>query len=147
MGIMTTPPGFFRRLAAITYDLLLLLPVWFVAISIGMGIKWLLTGNVTFTNHNLGFLYMEFATFLFYGWFWTHGGQTLGMRAWRLKVVKENGDSLQWMQAAVRYIYAQLSWLVAGLGFLWIMIDKNKLAWHDHLSHTYLQLLEKPAKK
>ena len=144
MKVSENPPGFLKRIAAITYDLFLLLPVWFIAISIGMAISWLFTGDFSsFTKNNLGFIYMELATFLFFGWFWTHGGQTLGMRAWRLKVVKEDGGQLQWSQALVRYLYAQLSWLLLGIGFLMILIDRNKLALHDKLSHTYLQMLEK----
>src|SRR3546814_5261508 len=46
----------------------------------------------------------------FFGWFWTHGGQTLGMRVWRVRVRRDNGDSLNWVSAAVRYGGMLLVW-------------------------------------
>ena len=69
------------------------------------------------------------------------------MRAWRLQVVTRDGGPLRWSHAIVRYAYAHLSWMAFGLGFLWILFDKQKHAWHDSLSKTYMQLLEKPDKK
>ena len=92
-------------------------------------------------------LYLLTASLLFFGWFWVHGGQTLGMRAWRLKVVQLDGSGLDWRLSAIRFFTAMLSWLVFGLGFLWVMFDKDKKAWHDHLSRTVLISLAKPKSK
>jgi uncharacterized RDD family membrane protein YckC len=141
------PPGFLRRLAAIVYDFLLLLAVWFIAFSLATLATKLVTGSDTISSEKLAFVYLELVTFLFFGWFWTHGGQTLGMRAWRLRLVTRDGQPIRWNHAIVRYAYAQLSWLAFGLGFIWILFDKQKHAWHDDLSKTYMRLVEKPKKK
>ncbi len=81
--------------------------------------------------------------FLFFGWFWTHGGQTLGMRAWRIRAQKADGTAMDWSSSTRRLLSALVSWGFLGLGYLWILVDKNNLAWHDHLSNTQLVLLPK----
>jgi uncharacterized RDD family membrane protein YckC len=73
--------------------------------------------------------------------FWVYGGQTLGMRAWRLRVEGDDGSSLSLRDAAIRYLAAWISALPFGLGFLWSLWDPERLAWHDRLSHTRLVLL------
>jgi len=124
-----------RRLAAIAYDLLLLIAILFVAtiplliINRGHSIA---AGDPVYT------LYLTIVIFLFYGWFWTHGGQTLGMRAWRVKVQTRDGRTLSWGQSFVRLTAATISWLVLGLGFVWSLFDKDKLTWHDRISETEL---------
>ncbi len=84
-------------------------------------------------------------SFAFYGWFWTHGGQTLGMKAWNIYVIKPDGKFMSWPIAAKRYAFALLSWAPFGLGFTWILLNRKKLAWHDLLSNT--QLVHVPPKK
>jgi uncharacterized RDD family membrane protein YckC len=81
-------------------------------------------------------LYLLTVSFGFYGWFWTHGGQTLGLRAWKIKVLTLDRQPLNWQQAVVRFLAALLSWGIFGLGFFWIIRDKNRYAWHDYLSKT-----------
>lgn len=88
-------------------------------------------------------LYLLVTAFTFYGGFWTHGGQTLGMRAWRIRVQNPDGSAITWTQSAIRYISAILSWLLMGGGFLWQLIDRDRLTLHDRLSHTELVLIPK----
>ncbi len=80
--------------------------------------------------------YLLAVSFIFYGWFWTHGGQTLGLKAWKIKVLTLDKKPLNWKHALIRFLATLLSWSVFGLGFLWILVDKNRLSWHDHLSNT-----------
>jgi uncharacterized RDD family membrane protein YckC len=87
--------------------------------------------------------YLVSTCLLFFIWFWTHGGQTLGMRAWRLKVVGVDGGPIGWRAAVVRCFGAILSWSALGLGYLWILVDREKLAWHDRMSATRLSLIPK----
>ena len=125
--------GFFRRLAAILYDSLLLVAVLFAATALALPIN----HGEAFASDNLYYpAYLIFVSFLFYGWFWTHGGQTLGLRAWKLKVLTFEQRPLSWTQAALRFSTALFSWMFFGLGFLWILLDKNNRGWHDHLSKT-----------
>lgn len=136
----TSPPaGLLRRLAAIFYDLLLLVALImlmtfvFVAVTSGEAITriWLLRAWILLVS------------FGFFGWFWTHGGQTLGMRAWRLKLVRDDGGTITWPDATRRFAAAVVSWLPAGLGFLWSLFDGERRAWHDQWSQTRLVLMPK----
>jgi uncharacterized RDD family membrane protein YckC len=72
----------------------------------------------------------------FYGWFWTRGGQTLGMQAWRIRVMAADGGPVRWPQAVLRFFAAWLSALPAGLGYVWVLFDAERRAWHDRLSGT-----------
>lgn len=130
------PAGLLRRLAAIVYDWLLLVGVLFL-VSLPLP---LIDNSIsqTWWIRLLTQLYLFATCLLFFCWFWVHEGQTLGMRAWRLKVVQPNGAGLSWRLALIRFFGAILSWLVLGLGFLWVLFDKDKKAWHDHLSGTKL---------
>lgn len=136
----TDNPGFFRRLASMLYDGLLLLALMAVATT-------LITLPLGMPN---GLLLVLFQVFIFeliplafFTGFWCWGGQTLGMRAWRLKVVRADREPLRWRDALKRHLAALLSWLAFGLGYLWILIDSEKLAWHDRLSNTRLVLTPK----
>jgi uncharacterized RDD family membrane protein YckC len=128
-------PGFLRRLSAIFYDLLLLVAVLFVATALLLP----LNGGKAFTTQQFFLpLYLLLVSFFFYAWFWTHGGQTLGLRAWKIKVLTLDMKPISWKQALLRFMTAIVSWLFLGLGFLWAFVDKNQLSWHDHLSKTTL---------
>lgn len=128
-------PGFLRRLAAIAYDTLLLLAVLFLATALALPFN---LGN-HFTSQQWFFsLYLLIVSFVFFAWFWTHGGQTLGMRAWKIKLVSEQGLTVSWQQASVRFVVALLAWLCLGLGFFWSWFDRRGYSWHDHASATQL---------
>ena len=88
-------------------------------------------------------LYALLAPLVFFSWFWMHGGQTLGMRAWRLRLLGSDGSSVTLRQSVVRYVGAMLSMLALGLGYLWILFDRQGLAWHDRLSNTRLVITRK----
>jgi len=69
---------------------------------------------------------------------WHRGGQTLGMRPWRLQVVAAAGGPAGWRALAIRYAIGTLSLLAAGAGFWWAWFDRGRLAWHDRASGTRL---------
>jgi uncharacterized RDD family membrane protein YckC len=80
---------------------------------------------------------------IFFGYFWTKSGQTIGMRAWRLKVQTHQGNLISWPQAIIRSISALL-----GLGNLVVLVDfKNKKALQDYLSKTEVVTLTKEENK
>lgn len=80
---------------------------------------------------------------IFYYFFWRKSGQTVGMRAWRLKVVNENGGIPSPMQCIIRIALAPFSLLLFGLGYLWCIVDKNGEAVHDKLSGTHVVVTAK----
>jgi uncharacterized RDD family membrane protein YckC len=130
-----TAPGLFRRLAAIVYDTLLLAAVLFAATAAILPFN---SGSAFRPDQYFYPAYLIGVSFLFFAWFWTHGGQTLGMRAWKIKVLTTDRSFINWRQAALRFFSALLSWLFFGLGFWWILFDRQKRGWHDLLSNTSL---------
>jgi uncharacterized RDD family membrane protein YckC len=130
--------GFPRRLAALLYDGLLLgalLVVYTAAVLY-------LTHGRALLGETVGawvYLYRIGLIALVAGYFiinWTHSGQTLGMRAWRLHAVDSDGRRLALGPAALRFACALLAWLPAALGVLWLYADRERLALHDRLSGT-----------
>ena len=133
LSVEPVPVGLGRRLAAIGYDALLLVAVLFVGTAALLpftGGEAIRTGDVWYT------VYLVALSFAYFGWFWTHGGQTLGMRSWRLRLVGAGRDGASWRQALVRFVSACFSWLAFGAGFVWLLMDPDRLTWHDRVSRT-----------
>ncbi len=75
---------------------------------------------------------------------WRRGGQTLGMRPWRLKVVADDGVSAPGRRALwIRYAVGSASLLLGGLGFWWAWLDRERLTWHDRASCTRIVRMPK----
>lgn len=108
------PAGLLRRLAAIVYDSLLLAGVLIFASALAWGLMAALLGSEAITLHNplrgspFFQTYLLLICFFFYGGFWVRGGQTLGMRAWRLQIKRPDGRGLRWQQALLRFLTAAL---------------------------------------
>lgn len=126
-------PGLGRRLAACLYDGLVLLAVLMLA-----GALWVALSRAAAPPGDWWFRgYLLIIAALFFGAFWTRG-ETLGMRAWKLHLVTEDGRTPGWGRALLRFAIALVSWAALGLGFLWVLVDRHRLAWHDRGSGTHL---------
>jgi len=136
--------SFQRRLAAMFYDILLLFALLMVC---ALPVVLIAGENSSFFKSPLYTLYLYSISFVFYGWFWTSGGQTLGMRSWKIRVIRDDGQSLGWDSALMRFLLATISLTLFGLGFLWILFDRDNLAWHDQLSKTRIIFDPEYAKK
>ena len=123
-----------RRLAASLYDGLLMLALWMSLLFLDEVIR----DSLLSLPVNYPFLraLVFISWLLFFGWFWTHGGQTLGMRVWKLRVLRADGGPLRWPTAIARYGVAWLSWGLGGLGMLWCLMDGQRRSWHDVASGT-----------
>ncbi|OZB06613.1 MAG: hypothetical protein B7X54_01590 [Idiomarina sp. 34-48-12] len=145
--------GFLRRLAAMVYDLLVAVAILMLASGVAMLLPAILNkmGTIELTESftaadwlnqtPLYGIYLLMVLGSFFGWFWWRSGQTIGMRAWRLKVQQRNGQRLTKKQAAIRILTCAL-----GLGNLWVLVDfKNRRAWHDYAAGTELVTLSKEA--
>lgn len=141
-------PGLFRRLGAILYDAMLvtglaltaIVPV-IITLGIISGLDHIDTAGL---RQNPFFIaYLLSIPFLFFVCFWKLAGQTLGMRTWRIRIVDNQGGDVSWRSATLRYFAAAISCGVLGLGYLWILVDPEKRAWHDRLSRTRLILTSK----
>ena len=143
------PAGLLRRLGAMLYDGLLLLAVLMVATGLFLPF----TGGEAISpreNPALEFVYRAVLVLLtvgFFGIFWTRRGQTLGMASWRVRVEREDGALLDWGDTLRRLAAALLSWLPLGLGFLWVLVDPQRRAWHDRLSRTRVVVVPKAARR
>lgn len=144
MQIMTSelpPPGFLRRLGAMFYDSLLLLALLML---LSYPYVWLTGGaKPGLLVKTLYQLYLLAICFFYFAGSWVRAGQTLGLRTWRMKLTSNNGGPITWALAAKRFVSAWVSLLCLGLGFFWILYDRDKLAWHDRLSGTRLIRLPK----
>lgn len=148
--------GLIRRLAAIMYDWLILAALWMAAMALALLLVALLnavgvislanyTDHADFiTQHKIWFqLYSVFWFFWFYLYFWYKGGQTLGMRAWRLFLVQQDGTAISFKQALIRAVTALL-----GVGNFWLWLRWGKgLALQDQLSNTQVIVLTKDQSK
>ncbi|MBK8510577.1 MAG: RDD family protein [Candidatus Competibacter sp.] len=112
-----------RRLAAIVYDSLLLAGVLFAATALALGLTVAAAGsesvklNHPMQGHPLFSSYLLLICFFFFGGFWVFGGQTLGMRAWRLRVQRRDGRGVGWWQALMRFLSAGI-WPVPVAAYL-----------------------------
>ena len=141
-----------RRLAAMLYDLLLILAVIMGGTAIAIGIRVAMNGaDVTTSDPQTaihGVFYQLFLVSLIYGFFlvfWRRGGQTLGMQAWRLKAQNSDGSLLSIKQCSLRMLGGLLSWACGGLGYLFMLFSASRKTWSDSLSSSEIvQLPKKP---
>lgn len=81
------------------------------------------------------------ASIAYFIYFWTRPeGQTLGMKALHLRVIKTDGSQLTMGSAILRYVGMLLNSIIFGLpiGWIWAGFDKNKQGWHDKIAGTYV---------
>ncbi len=124
-----------RYLAALFYDGILLFAVLFLATALILPFH---DGEAIASGHFPFFLYLLTCCYLYFVWQWVHGGQTLGMRAWRIRVFDSTGAPLTWRRGTLRFLAAILSWLPLAAGFLWRLVDRDGRTLHDRLSGTRL---------
>ncbi len=141
-----TSARFGRRFAALLYDSLLLVALavafTFLALALNHGnaLEPASVGAAGCIYIRAGLVAVISAYYLVN---WTRSGQTLGMRAWRLRAVSDRGRRLSWKPAALRLVLGWLAWAPAALGVLWLYVDREGLALHDRLSHTRVVRLDR----
>ena len=145
-------PFLLRRLAAMVYDTCLVLPLIMASVALFMGARTLLWGpaaddTAAQLDANMVRLVALVCTTGFFCAFWVKSGQTLGMQAWRIKLVNFSGETPNIRQGVMRCLGAVLSAACLGLGYLWCLVDRNGRYWHDYLSGTELILLPRREKK
>ena len=135
------PTGLLLRLGAFVYDLLLIISVWMITLWI-----WILANQGEAIYGGAVQIVLIAEVFIFYGYCWRNTGQTLGMRAWRIKLVDEKGDRPSLKQIVIRLISIPLSLSVIGIGFLWFYVGDRRQTWHDQISQTLVVKLVKNSK-
>ncbi|MGB1092903.1 MAG: RDD family protein [Oceanobacter sp.] len=128
-----------RRLAAMSYDGLVLIALYIVSGFVFVGIA------AAFNNGEppgafpaaVNFSLMFCICFFYYSSSWRRGGQTIGMKAWRIKLVSDESNHVKLTQCMLRTGIGFFSLMLFGLGFWWMLLDKQQRTWHDiaSLSH------------
>jgi uncharacterized RDD family membrane protein YckC len=140
---LPTPP-IWRHMLAMLYDLLLILPLFMAATALWVAILGptdsIAQPSVPPALQWAGWLLI---VILFFGMFWRRGGQTLGMQAWRIKLITSSGKRPTWKQALIRVIGALFSASLFGLGYAWRFVSAEKAYWHDRWSGTRLVVIPK----
>ena len=131
-----------QRMFALLYDLWPVVALWML-LSALFNAGYFLAGHgerdILKTGSALGML-LWLCCWLIAGVYalisWSRGGQTLGMRPWRLRVIGMNGTPPTRKRLIQRYVVGTLSLLFGGLGFWWAWLDRERLTWHDRASGT-----------
>ena len=131
------PAPLWRRLAAALYDLFPLLALWMLVAALAL---LLAHGRIDIAHpsdlyrHGLQAALLG-VTAAYFVMSWHGGGQTIGMRAWGIRVDAAQGRP-GWRRALLRFGVALVSLLALGLGFLWCLVDRERRAWHDLAAGT-----------
>lgn len=141
----STPASLWLRIAAGIYDLFPLVALWMLTAGAALLI---VHGDVDPAHPSLGWRFgLQIALFAvtaaYFVISWARGGQTIGMRAWRLRVVDADGNALGWARAALRFVVACVSLLALGIGYLWCLFDPRKRGWHDLAARSVFVRLQK----
>ena len=83
-------------------------------------------------------LWLLLVCFAYLGSCWRYAGMTVGMRAWRIKLVSDNDQIMSWPRCVLRFLVGAFSVSAFGLGILWALVDKKKRGWHDLAARTLL---------
>jgi uncharacterized RDD family membrane protein YckC len=139
-----TPATVWLRAAATLYDLFPLIGLWMLTTALAMLVA---HGEVDAAHPPAAWrAALQFAllavTAAYFTFSWARGGQTIGMRAWRTRVVSTDGRDLPWPRALLRFALALVSMLALGLGFAWCLFDRRRRSWHDIIARSELVRLE-----
>ncbi len=169
------PASLLRRVGAMVSDLLvvvglmLLGTLMFVPVLNHLGAKAMTPSEAGWFWSVIYWSWLLCIWMLFFVFFWSRSGQTVGMRAWRLRVEGESGRLLTWPQAVTRLWAGTIPWLPGLLamgiaeqlgsgmlkyvgqglfllgvsGFMSMCLDPLRRTWHDRITHSRVILLPK----
>ena len=128
-------PSIARRLAAALYDALLIVALLFVATYPFLAFF----GDAThgWRRHALQ-AWIVLVVGFYFVWFWTRGGQTLPMKTWHIRLVREDGGVVNTGRSIHRFALAVIGTLALGFTFLWALLDRDRQFLHDRLAGTAL---------
>ncbi|MBQ4832125.1 RDD family protein [Pseudoalteromonas sp. MMG010] len=151
--------GFWRRFASLVYDTLAIIAFAMLSVVLYLfAVQGLISIDVISLNgaedvsaliqnsiilSSIRTCLLVVVSLSFFAYFWTKSGQTIGMRAWRLKVQTLDGNLISWRQSVIRSVSALL-----GMGNLIVLCDfKNHKALQDYISKTEVITLTKEENK
>jgi uncharacterized RDD family membrane protein YckC len=125
--------GSVSRFTAFAIDLTVSSAVFALALAaISYGVHVVTGNNVNWNRSNIVvaviFVLWEF---VYFGYSWAVSGRTFGMAALGIRVVGADGSVLEPRRGVVRALVFPLSFLLFGLGFLGILVQREHRALHD----------------
>lgn len=149
------PVSIIRHFAAMFYDFILCIALMMVTTGLYMIVANLILGDAYKAMNDSGQSIHDpllsstlFITlYIFFGFFWTKNGQTLGMQVWHIRVQNKDNTTISWKQALLRFLMGTVSWIAFGLGHLWPIFDGEKRRWQCIFSETELVRIHKTKAK
>ena len=146
MSITVTPAGFWRRLFALIYDALLVVAILFIATAISTAVTYAFapsyaTDTVGLSHDLLHQIWLLLCWYIYFAISWKKSGQTIGMKAWRLRLLPQTGVTLTHKVLFIRFITA-----FCGVGLLLALFHSKKFSVQDIASNTQVVLLPKSAR-
>lgn len=130
---VSTAPSLLKLGACLIYDALVVIALSFACALLFV---WLVGDATQGIRHYLLQLFLWMSIGVYFVWCWHKSGQTLAMQTWKLKLVTQNSGLLSYNLAIARYVLASMSLMLFGLGFLWAIVDHDRLFLHDRLLKT-----------
>lgn len=134
-----------RRLAALAYDTLVIVALYIMSGFVLVAAFKLFTQHFP-EDHLPNALYYSLLfciCFFYYSISWRKGGQTIGMKAWRIRLINTQNRPLALSQFMLRTACGLFSLLLFGLGYWWALVDKKSRTWHDIASLTRVVFMPK----
>lgn len=126
--------GFLRRIGCIMYDSVVIAALWMLAALPVV----LILGDSVQAGKQWFQIYLWLIAGAYFIWFWGHGGQTLGMQAWHVKLVSAATTRSSSAHLLIRYVIATISLAVFGIGLIWAVGHPRSMTWYDLASKTRL---------
>ena len=126
-------PPLLRLYGSLIYELIVLVPLWMVA---GFFFIFFFDGFFGEYQRLIFQIYLWLISGVYLTYCWTTSGQTLAMRAWKLKIISSRGhltNKLAW----IRYVFVTFSALAGAIGFIWALANKKHIYLHDQILNNY----------
>ncbi len=134
--------GLLRSLGAMFYYALLLFSVWYVVAAL---VLWTRGGELPAAGDPGLTALLIACAYLYFAAQWARGGQTLGMKTWRIRLTGRDGATPPgWPRASLRFVVAVGGAMALGIGYLWALWDADGLTLPDRLSGTRRRLVNGP---
>jgi len=128
--------GFIKRILALVYDSLLMGAIILVLSLLLVFANGGYPESGSFVSF-IQFFILVFTGPIFYSYFWIiNKGQTTGMQAWKIQLVTVDETELNIKKTMLRCLVSTISFACFGLGYLWILYNKDNLSWADILTKT-----------
>ena len=129
------PSSIGRRLGAMLYESLV---VFAILLATFLFPQVVLSGFGMHLGGKAMWLHVFIVLMAYFVWCWLHGGQTLPMKTWKLKLVDRDGAPLRPLQAILRYMAAWPSIMLFGIGLIWALFDRDGQFLHDRIAGTLI---------